>query len=212
MTQDSPFAASATGRAYRRLASVIRAAIETSRMRAVARSLTRTFEAALQGSAVARAGVTVNHWIQASFLFRWLTAEPDPEVIVIDLRETRTVGPILMILDRLVTGSARRWRGSTAEQAAAAVRARVGRQPVRVVSAVLLVALVTEALLSALLGGLSPGGMGGRLLVAALALAGTRVHLSWAEVTETAPYRFVATALAPPESPEAGGDGGDDQA
>lgn len=34
-----------------------------------------------------------------SFLFQWLTKEPEPEVIVIDLRETRTVGPVIGLLD-----------------------------------------------------------------------------------------------------------------
>lgn len=35
-----------------------------------------------------------------SWLYRWLTAEPEPEVVVIDLRETYTVGPMLAVLDR----------------------------------------------------------------------------------------------------------------
>jgi hypothetical protein len=34
-------------------------------------------------------------------LYQWLTAEPEPEVIVIDLRDSYTVGPILAILDRI---------------------------------------------------------------------------------------------------------------
>lgn len=34
-----------------------------------------------------------------SWLYRWLTAEPEPEVIVIDLRETWTVGPVIDLLD-----------------------------------------------------------------------------------------------------------------
>jgi hypothetical protein len=37
--------------------------------------------------------------VRASFLYRWLTAEPEPEVVVIDLRETYAVGPLLAILD-----------------------------------------------------------------------------------------------------------------
>lgn len=31
----------------------------------------------------------------------WLTAEPEPEVIVIDLRETYTIGPLIAALDRV---------------------------------------------------------------------------------------------------------------
>jgi hypothetical protein len=41
-------------------------------------------------------------WIESSLLYRWLTEEPDPEVIVIDLRTTRTVGAFITILDTIV--------------------------------------------------------------------------------------------------------------
>ena len=76
-----------------------------------------TIERVLDGSrivdAVQRASTTATRWlgsatdrltrvVQGSFLYRWLTAEPDPEVIVIDLRETYTVGPFIAILDRVV--------------------------------------------------------------------------------------------------------------
>ncbi|GAA0275876.1 hypothetical protein [Halobacterium noricense] len=76
-----------------------------------------TIERILDGSrivdAVQRLSTTAKRWlnatterltrvVQGSFLYRWLTAEPDPEVIVIDLRETYTVGPFIAILDRVV--------------------------------------------------------------------------------------------------------------
>jgi len=35
-------------------------------------------------------------------LRHWITAEPEPDVIVIDLRETVTVGPIILVFDRIV--------------------------------------------------------------------------------------------------------------
>ena len=38
-------------------------------------------------------------FVRNSWLYGWLTAEPEPEVIVIDLRETWTVGPFIKILD-----------------------------------------------------------------------------------------------------------------
>ncbi|MDL0134992.1 hypothetical protein [Halobacterium salinarum] len=40
--------------------------------------------------------------VRESALYRWLTAEPDPEIIVIDLRDTRTVGPFITVLTRVV--------------------------------------------------------------------------------------------------------------
>ncbi len=71
------------------------------------------FQRALQASTIARTTTTVSHWLQHSFLYRWLTAEPDPEVIVIDLRETYTVGPLLAVLDRIIQPLARSYRTST---------------------------------------------------------------------------------------------------
>jgi hypothetical protein len=32
----------------------------------------------------------------------WLTAEPDPDVVVVDLRETLTVGPVIVVVDWIV--------------------------------------------------------------------------------------------------------------
>ena len=52
-----------------------------------------------------------------SFLYRWLTNEPEPGVIVVDLRATYTVGPIIEILDRLVDALAPLWRTSTLKRA-----------------------------------------------------------------------------------------------
>jgi hypothetical protein len=44
---------------------------------------------------------------------RWLTAEPNPDVIVVDLRETVTVGPVILVLDRIVESVGGRSRDSS---------------------------------------------------------------------------------------------------
>jgi hypothetical protein len=51
-------------------------------------------------------------WLSGSALYRWLTAEPEPDVIVIDLRETWTVGPLLKLLDGLISWVLPYWRTS----------------------------------------------------------------------------------------------------
>ena len=50
--------------------------------------------------------------VRTSFLYRWLTKEPEPEVIVIDLRETWTVGPVITLLDWIVAWLEPFWRSS----------------------------------------------------------------------------------------------------
>ncbi len=73
-------------------------------------------------SALAGVGRTLAFWTSHSFLYRWLTAEPDPEVVVIDLRETHTVGPFVILLDQLAPTVARTWQASHVRRATARLR------------------------------------------------------------------------------------------
>ncbi|MFC7227991.1 hypothetical protein N0B31_11315 [Salinirubellus salinus] len=81
---------------------------------------------ASEGSITARLLRRFQTFVQASFGYRWLTAEPDPDVVVIDLRKTWTVGPIIAILDRFISWFRPRWQasllGRTAESLIAALR------------------------------------------------------------------------------------------
>ncbi|WP_137284646.1 hypothetical protein [Halorussus salinisoli] len=54
------------------------------------------------------------HSVRHSHLYRWLTKEPEPDAIVIDLRDTYTVAPFIALLDRLTPVVERTWRGSLA--------------------------------------------------------------------------------------------------
>lgn len=75
-------------------------------------------------SAVLRAAGRVSGWVRGSWLYEWLTAEPEPEVIVIDLRETYTVGPFIRLLDAAVDRLQPYWEASTPKRLVdAAVRA-----------------------------------------------------------------------------------------
>lgn len=76
----------------------------------VASGLATTADASLLAE-----GVRTNvYWTRNSFLYRWLTKEPDPAVVVIDLRETYTVGAVIALLDRLAPTVERAWRESGA--------------------------------------------------------------------------------------------------
>ena len=73
-----------------------RTAGTVSRLHALDRFVGRAARSSGTGRLVRR----LHRYGTASFCWRWLTADPDPEVIVIDLRETRTVGPLLALVDR----------------------------------------------------------------------------------------------------------------
>ena len=57
---------------------------------------------------------TPPRYVRHSFIHRWLTKEPDPDVVVIDLRETYAVGPVIGLLDRLAAPVGCAWRTSEA--------------------------------------------------------------------------------------------------
>ncbi|MDZ7746832.1 MAG: hypothetical protein U5K28_10085 [Halobacteriales archaeon] len=59
---------------------------------------------------------TVGSVTRDSRLYRWLTAEPDPTVITIDLRETYTIGPILALLEWLSEPLVSWWEQSTVQK------------------------------------------------------------------------------------------------
>ena len=48
----------------------------------------------------------------SSLLYGWLTEEPDPDVIIIDLRKTWTVGPFITLIDAFIEWIAPIWRAS----------------------------------------------------------------------------------------------------
>ena len=58
-------------------------------------------ERLVETSLIAAGGRWFATAVRHSALYRWLTAEPDPDVIVIDLRETWTVGPVIAVVDRV---------------------------------------------------------------------------------------------------------------
>lgn len=79
---------------------------EQSRTIGVVRAVTKRAAQLGEGSVLASAaksivadGTTI---VRRSYGYRWLTSEPDPATIVIDLRETRTVGPFVRLLQTVL--------------------------------------------------------------------------------------------------------------
>ena len=140
-----------------------------------------------------RAESTVLGWFGASRLVEWFLDDPEPRVIVIDLRETYTVGPVLRAAARVGDMGRRLSERTTLGTAIQALANRLRDEPVRLLGAVLtVVALVSFAAASSYAGSLWLLGVG--LLL-------TRVRRSWWELAQTRTGRLLAAAFVPPEPP-----------
>jgi len=112
----------------------LRSAVENSALTSASDTLARGFETSVLNGVCTR----ITEATRASRLYRWLTAEPEPDVIVIDLRETYTVGPIITVLDALIPRMAQLWRNSGLASVTHAVgNAISGATTVRLLAALL---------------------------------------------------------------------------
>lgn len=164
--------------------------------------ITALLRRAVQSSGPATVSSSLFRWTRNSFLYRWLTAEPEPDIVVIDLRETYTVGPFLAIFDPVVGTLSRGWHTASIESLARTTHSALRDHPIRTVSLVALVALLTSLAVSASLGTPTATGLGVGLIGIGLAALGTRIRVSWEQCTESATYRYLVAALEPPEPPE----------
>ncbi len=155
---------------------------------------------AFRASVVATIGTVLARWVRASALYRWFTAEPDPEVIVIDLRETYTVGPLLAVLDRITDALSSGWHTARTGSLTDTTRDAFRKHPIRTVALVALAALLTNLAVVLAVGTLDTTGLTVRLVGIALAALGTRIRVSWKQCTESVTYRSLVAALEPPES------------
>ncbi|WP_018256173.1 hypothetical protein [Halomicrobium katesii] len=138
-----------------------------------------------------------------SYLYRWLTKEPDPEVIVIDLRETYTVGPFIRLLDRLIPHVEGAWNGSVLKRTTARTAELVRDVPVKVASVLFIAVLLAQTI--QLLPSIQnePTTTLGILAVAwLLGLGGLRVDWTLEELSESRVGRLTRALLEPPEPPD----------
>lgn len=173
-----------------------------SRTARTVRGMVNTLSGVAGGSALVRSGTTVRGYVTGSFLYRWLTAEPEPDVIVIDLRETVTVGPWLAALERVVTWLLPAAVSSALFRGGQGLARVVGARPVQLVS--LAVGGITAAVVvrTGLRGGLSAPTLVVAAVVLAGAAVGARVRWSLSELRDTRGYQAVVAAFEPPEPPE----------
>jgi len=139
--------------------------------------------------------------VRSSALYRWLTTEPDPDVIVIDLRETWTVGPVIRGIDWLGAVFLTATRDSVIMHWVYSGVVAFRDRPIRIGSITIGVVMVAVGLVSAIVGSLTLQMLAVGVGVLLLAVMGTRSTRSLAEVCETRPVRLLVAAFEPPESP-----------
>jgi len=120
--------------AVRAFAESLRAWVAASWLAAAGGTLTSALATATGDSALTRGVRTVERCVRRSVLYRWLTKEPEPDVIVIDLRDTYAVGPVIALLDRLQPVAERVWLSSGLRRLAGGTTTALRDAPVRTAS------------------------------------------------------------------------------
>lgn len=155
----------------------------------------------------------LRRFVETSWLYRWLTAEPEAETVVIDLRETLSAGPILAWIDDRIRSFIAVMPTAGSLRRGFRLRSRFVERPLRVISiGVLAVTLLTTVFVAT-----SETELGGStillLTVLLLAARGTQSTHSLAELVETPWYEWVENGLAvfePPAPPTEVPDNDDD--
>lgn len=162
---------------------------------------THTLRRAARDSRVATLWRHLVAAVHASFLYQWLTAEPDPEVIVIDLRETWTVGPVLrlldIVIDRLRPAVRNAWVMRVAERGFLTVYAA----PLAAAGVGLAVVGLLITLSSVVGDTMSVTQLGIGLGAVLAGIVATRDRRSWDTLRETRPVELLVAALEPPDPP-----------
>ena len=177
-----------------RVAATLERAVDNSR---VVSSLCAPFR---QGSRPVRAAQWSGDVVRDSYLVRWLTAEPEPDVVVIDLRETWTIAPVIAVIDWLVPHGLRMWHGSTARRVLDRTATAFRNAPVRLTSVVVLGVVVARIVLS--LGSAGTVSLVAHLFVGALDIAGLRVDWTLEELKASKVGRLAAALFVPPKPPD----------
>lgn len=175
-----------------------------------------TTGAAFDRSVVGRVTGWVLTIARSSYAYRWLTTEPDPDVVVIDLEETLVLGPLLSTIDRVVETFLASRRGSRLYRTADRTIEYVEDTPVRALGIGLLSAIVANGLATVAAGSVTTAELSVHIGLALLAILGLRVDTSMDEVRKSRSVQLLVALLEPPEPPDrtgttSGDQGGEDR-
>ncbi|QDX40817.1 hypothetical protein [Salarchaeum sp. JOR-1] len=152
-------------------------------------------------SAVTTTAIVLEQWLRASFLYQWLTAEPDPDVVVIDLRTTFSVGPLIALLDHVVRALVPASHRARITRAWTTLMHVVRAVPLKVAGLLLTIATGAVVALTAIRGQLTTTTLSAAGGLLAVALLVSRSDRSWSQLRESRPVQMLSAALAPPDPP-----------
>lgn len=138
-------------------------------------------------------------FVRGSYLYRWLTAEPEPEVIVIDLRETWTVGPVIMVLEWVSGYVERAADGSGVVAGFEGLYVWTLNAPLHMAGRGLVVLAVFVGLAAAVSRSIAI--LGFAVLCGLSGLVALQDDRSWAELKETRAVELVIATFEPPAPP-----------
>jgi len=144
----------------------------------------------------------VRSFVELSWLYRWLTAEPDAEVVVIDLRETLSAGPILAQIDQRIRDFISVMPTSGGLRRGYRLQKGFREHPIRVASFGLLGVILLGFIGVVAAGG--PLGIATFVLIIGLLVAtrGTQNRTPLSEITDSGWYQVLADTFEPPSPPE----------
>lgn len=127
----------------------------------------------------------VENPVRNSWLYGWLTKEPEPNVVVIDLRETLSVNPFLELLDNVLDSVVPAWISSRIHRLIETTVNHIRKAPVRVLSLASLAILTAYLVVGTATGTLSTTSLAFGLLLALILAFGTKVTHSWNEIKQS---------------------------
>jgi hypothetical protein len=140
--------------------------------------------------------------VRTSYSYRWLTADPDPDAIIINLRETYTLGWLIILIGWVAQRLGPPLQAAVHLSRVADLRTAVRAGPLRALGVVVLVATVVNLGLDLATGTLGWLGLAIHALLVLLGVAGLRSTASWREIRESTLGRWLASVLEPPEPPD----------
>ncbi|WP_222918303.1 hypothetical protein [Natrinema sp. SYSU A 869] len=182
--------------------SVLETIASGSALRSAITATSTRVQTVASNARITALGATLYRYATSSVGYRWLTTEPEPDIIVIDLRETKVIGPFIEILDRVLDGAT----GAMPTSAITKVVTRVGNavrdRPLAATSFFVLPTVAVSLIMLGLSGSLSLLLVGIHLTATVLATIGLRSRRSLEDLLEMRAVKLLIAVFEPPEPPE----------